>query len=177
MLPLLKGSEYEDLVGSIITNGQRDPIVLFEDLILDGRNRYRACRDAYRETGKLPIVVTLEEIAGEDADPRKYVADKNLLRRHMTISQRAMYGAELATWESGFPKSRTCSPRLENTTENDGGCLQPPSLTNAEVGAMANVNESSIKDAKVVLKFAPRPVLSWCRPFDVRLRFKMRKDG
>jgi hypothetical protein len=34
-------------------------------MILDGRNRYRACRDAYRETGKPPNVKTLEEIAGD----------------------------------------------------------------------------------------------------------------
>jgi hypothetical protein len=152
VLPLMEGSEYEDLVASIRMNGQRDPIVVFEGMILDGRNRYRACRDAYRETGKPPIVKTLEEVAGEGADPRQYVADKNLLRRHLTISQRAIYMAQLATWESGFPKSRTSSSSIENPTENDGGCKQPPSLTNAEAGAMANVSESSIKDAKTVLR-------------------------
>jgi hypothetical protein len=43
MLPLVRSDEFETLKMDIATNGQREPICLYEGKILDGRNRCRAC--------------------------------------------------------------------------------------------------------------------------------------
>jgi hypothetical protein len=160
VLPLLEGPEYEDLVASIRLNGQREEIITYEGMILDGRNRYRACRDSYNQTGKALKIKTFAEVTDEGTDPRKYVVDKNLLRRHLTTAQRAMYMAELATCSEGWPIGRTRSSDIENVEQSNTGSKEPvlspqvakaSGLTNAEAGAMANVSASSIKDAKVVL--------------------------
>lgn len=45
LFPLIIGDDYEALLEDIDTNGQRAPIVLYEGKILDGRNRYRVCKD------------------------------------------------------------------------------------------------------------------------------------
>jgi ParB-like chromosome segregation protein Spo0J len=46
VLPLIEGAEFERLVADIATNGLLNAITIHDDMILDGRNRERACRAA-----------------------------------------------------------------------------------------------------------------------------------
>ena len=43
--PLLNGKEFEKLKADIEANGLLEPIMVHEDQILDGRNRWLACED------------------------------------------------------------------------------------------------------------------------------------
>ena len=43
MFPLLQGKDFDALVEDIRQNGLLHRIVLYEEKILEGRNRYRAC--------------------------------------------------------------------------------------------------------------------------------------
>src|SRR5207247_4469858 len=84
MFPLMEGEEFAALVADIKENGQRDPIVLYQGKILDGRNRYRAC---------LAAGVGLKLSKHEDnspyiGDPVAYVISKNVHRRHLTAEQK-----------------------------------------------------------------------------------------
>lgn len=80
--PMLPDGELEELAESIKQNGQRQPIVLTTDgLILDGRNRAKACKLINVE----PEVTTYN---GDDL--AEYVIDSNTSRRHMSTGARAM---------------------------------------------------------------------------------------
>ncbi len=45
IFPLMGDAEYERLKADIAARGQSTAIDIFEDQILDGRNRYRACME------------------------------------------------------------------------------------------------------------------------------------
>jgi ParB-like chromosome segregation protein Spo0J len=92
LFPLIDGSEFADLVGDVRKHGLHESIVMFEDKILDGRNRYRACEAA-------GIEPTFTVYQGDD--PVSYVISLNLRRRHLDESQRAMVATKLATLKLG----------------------------------------------------------------------------
>jgi len=79
IFPLLEGPEFAALVSDIAVHGQLEPILLYDGMILDGRNRYRACL----ELGIKPVT---NEYTGDD--PQALVVSLNLYRRHLSRSQR-----------------------------------------------------------------------------------------
>jgi hypothetical protein len=63
-------------------NSQREPIVLLDGKILDGRNRYRACR----ELGFEPRAISASSV--NIGDPLSYVLSANLHRRHLSAEEK-----------------------------------------------------------------------------------------
>ena len=83
LFPLLSGDALRELAADIKKNGLREPILLDpEGLIIDGRNRYRACH----LSGVEPRFVQWE---GQGTLP-EVALSLNLHRRHLDESQRAM---------------------------------------------------------------------------------------
>jgi hypothetical protein len=93
IFPLLEGDEFDQLAESIrASDGPREQIVVYEGMILDGRNRARACE-------RLGIEPMVSPYRGDD--PVAFVIDKNIRRRHLDESQRGMVAAKLATMRQG----------------------------------------------------------------------------
>jgi len=127
VFPLLDGAEFDALREDIQTHGLREPVLLYESVILDGRNRYRACqeagvepsfvaygpREAYdieyldslHDSTVRPRALISEDITadylGPLDDPAAFVISLNLRRRHLNESQRAMVAAKLANMRQG----------------------------------------------------------------------------
>jgi hypothetical protein len=88
IFPLIEGEEFAALVEDIRTKGLLNPIVLYEGLLLDGRNRLRACVEA----GVAPRWTTWQRTDG--VGPVAWVISQNKERRHLTSSQWAACGIE-----------------------------------------------------------------------------------
>lgn len=127
MFPLIAGIDFDALVADIRDNGQRVPIVIYDNMILDGRHRYKACL----QLGIEPAVI---EWNGKGT-PEFFVLSMNLHRRHLSESQRATIAAKIAT----RPPHR----------QKDKAANLPPSQ--AEAAEMLNVSERSVRNAATVI--------------------------
>lgn len=103
LFPMLSEKEIGELADDIVTYGQREPIMLLDGKVLDGRNRLAACRFAQVE----PRFVDYE---GDD--PLGFVLSLNLHRRHLTESQRAMVAAQIVDWDRGLNQATAGSANL-----------------------------------------------------------------
>lgn len=107
LFPLIEGAEFDALVADVRENGLREPIVLLDGMILDGRNRWRAAKAAGLIGCGDPAVERIRHFAAylpdRDGPPLAFVISKNLRRRHLNESQRAFVAARLANLGVGRP--------------------------------------------------------------------------
>ena len=87
LFPRLNDDDLKALSDDIRHNGLLIPIVTLDGQILDGRNRFEACQIA----GIKPRFVEWEG----DGSPLAWVVATNLVRRHLTASQRAVVAFDL----------------------------------------------------------------------------------
>jgi len=128
LFPVLEGPEFDALVSDIAKHGQLEPIVLLEDKILDGRNRHRACVAA-------GVAPRFEPYGGDD--PLGFVVSRNVRRRHLDESQRALVAAKLETMKHGGNRK----PGQDATLRVD----------RSAAAKMLNVSERSVASAAKVL--------------------------
>lgn len=96
IFPLMEGAAFDALVADIKANGLQQEIVLHEGMILDGRNRYRACLAAGCEETTILGRFHARDLCPEvDGDPAAYVLSANIHRRHLTAEQKRELIAKL----------------------------------------------------------------------------------
>jgi hypothetical protein len=136
VFPLMKDEEFKQFKKDIKTNKLREPIVIYDTKILDGRNRYNACKELGFpiETKSLPV----------GTDPIAFVVSANIHRRHLKESQRAAIAAELATFMHGGDRSKA----------------PIGALTDAAAAKLLSVGERSVERAKSVLNKATPSIKS-----------------
>ena len=135
IFPLMSDDEFQRLVDDIRLNGQREPIWIYQNKIVDGRNRYNACQ-------VLKIEPTTREFTGESKQLISFVVSLNLHRRHLSESQRAMVAAKLANMQRGYNEH----PDDESNPQICGLVSQ------GEASKLLNVSERSVSSAAKVLK-------------------------
>lgn len=144
IFPMMDRTTFFDLVEDIRVNGQIEPIIMCNDLILDGRNRYAACVH-------LGIEPKFREYQGDPDKVVDYVVSLNLKRRHLDTSQRAMVAAKLANLPKGRPEI------------NPHKC----GLKQEDAARILNVSERSIQNAQKVINEGAPELVAACVSGDI----------
>lgn len=95
--PDMLAEDFMALKDSIEVSGLREPIVLYEGMILDGWHRYNACLE-------VGAVAEFEEFEGDDAI--QFVQDKHT-RRPLSLTQRMTAIALMHSWKSRGKPSKS----------------------------------------------------------------------
>jgi hypothetical protein len=137
LFPLMNDADFTALRDDIATQGLLEPLWLYEGQILDGRNRYKACR----ALGIQPQVRTYT-----GTDPLGFVLSMNLVRRHLNESQRALVAADVATMRQGERTDLEPSANLQKVSQ-------------AKASELFNISARSVSDAKSIkMKAQPEVV-------------------
>jgi ParB-like chromosome segregation protein Spo0J len=83
------------LKNDILAHQQEHPIIVWNDMIVDGRNRFRACE----MLGRKPKIKEMQ--FADEAAVIAYIISTNMRRRHLTDEQRDQIGARLVTMQAG----------------------------------------------------------------------------
>jgi site-specific DNA-methyltransferase (adenine-specific) len=138
IFPMMDGPELDRLAADIKAHGLREPVwVDGQGRILDGRNRARACRLAG---------VPLESRVYENDDALAFVVSRNLHRRHLGESQRAMIAARLANIRRGD---------VGRGRDKIDGSIELP-----KAASLLNVGNASVKRARTVADHGAPAVVS-----------------
>jgi len=165
LFPLIEGEQFEALCADIKKNGLRQNIMLFQGKILDGRNRYRACKAVGEELRTIEFLGT---------DPYEYVTAQNLLRRHINPQGRAFIAAQMANmkrgqyygnqhegsanWRKAESQPSTNEDGTVKTTPPIGG-FESSATSQAQAAALLNVPVRTVqRAAQIIQKGAPELV-------------------
>lgn len=158
LFPLMNGTDFGMLVEDIEAHGLLEPILVCQGLVLDGRNRLRACELA----GVEPRFVEWDGVGS----PLAVVLSRNLHRRHLDESQRSIIAArakgmfedEAAERERAHQFGQTAAKTPQNTATAN---LQLPGRTaNAQAAELLNVSERSVASASRVLERGDEHVIA-----------------
>lgn len=143
--------DLNSLATSMALTGQRIPVIVWDNKLMDGRNRL--------EAGKLLKMDTLlvEIFEGTEEEAVEHVVAVNV-RRDMTKDQRAVYADHLLAWESKQAEQRrlanlkqgNAAPvKMEEDTESDSSRLRDDALVKGKaseiVGAQVGVSGRHIE--------------------------------
>ena len=148
LFPLLTGAEFEALRADIAANGQLEPIWLHPDgRILDGRNRYRACR-------ALGVEPRFRSWQG-DGSAVDFVVSLNLQRRHLTAGQRALIAVDILPLREAEARERMLAAQNNAAAREIFPQQVEGGRAADQAGAAVGVNGRYVQEAKRLQQQAP----------------------
>jgi hypothetical protein len=118
LFPMMTDDELRDLAADIKKHGQKEPIIVLGDKVLDGRNRLAACKLA----GVTPWIMNIDEERNyflAQNNPTDYVLSANLFRRHLNGQQRREVIAKLLKEKPQQP-DRQVAAKVGSTNKTVG---------------------------------------------------------
>jgi len=130
LFPQADEQTLEALTEDIRKNGLLSPITTYRGNTIDGQNRGICCKRAGVEP-------RYEEYTGDPDNLFDYILSKNINRRQLTTSQRAIIGAKMSSGKIGGEEAQICA------------------FTQEQAADAMNVSRRLVQDAAKLLRDAP----------------------
>jgi hypothetical protein len=147
VFPPATEEELQEMADDIRVNGLKDSIITLDGMILDGRNRFNACRIAGVEPHFKPY---------SGYDPLADVVSWNVKRRQLSVSQRATLAVELKPMFE-----QAARERMQERKGDQAGATKAnlPYLAKGQsrdqAASAVGVSGRTVQDAEYVKKNAP----------------------
>lgn len=162
----LKPEEKAALEESILSEGCRDPLVLWNNTILDGHNRHEICTRL-----KIPFKTTTVKLT-DILDAKLWIRMNQISRRNLADDQRAMNAAFITELKSAIALRERAKAGREaggkatpeqkadrlsvKTTDKRSKPKRPKKDTRKEVSKAAKVSERKLRAALKIKKEDPK---------------------
>jgi len=133
LFPFMDVKTFDALKTDMKAYGQRDTVKVFKDLVLDGKNRLKACRE-------LSITPKIE-VLPDDTDIIAYVKASGLCRRDLTPDQRIDIAEELLVYEREINGTKE---KIQEIKDSKQGII----IEEKEVKTIADEANSTVKAVK-----------------------------
>lgn len=143
IFPMMEDEEFDIFKQDIKENGLKEPIVIHEGRVIDGRNRYRACR----ELGVPPQYIEWDA-KGSLVD---FVVSLNLHRRHLTTTTKAFCGAKIADAHAKEAKERSLK-NLVPFQDTESANLRNQGKSTEKAAVVSGASARSIEDAQYLVR-------------------------
>jgi len=143
LFPMLPERQLDEMAQDICSNGQRMPVMVWRNQVIDGRNRLKACE----LIGADPWVQKCDKDFATDDDVIRYIFSINLLRRHLSSSERAALAVEL------LPMLKTGA--RERQTRGVSQKIDEASRATQEAAEITGTNRQYVHDAAKLKEQSP----------------------
>ena len=166
LIPPLSDEEYRGLEESILNEGCRDALIVWDDILIDGHNRYRICTEH-----NVPYETRQMEFENRD-DVLLWIMRNQLSRRNLNDFQRIELVRRCEEAVKAQAKARQLSGLMQNEStvreklperENEG------KRATEELGELAGVSRKTYEHATAVLDEAPEEVIEAVRNGDISI--------
>lgn len=167
LIPPLTDEEYRGLEASIVSEGCRDALVVWNDILIDGHNRYKICKEH-----DVPFETVQKEFSDRN-EVLLWIMRNQLSRRNLNDFQRI----ELVRKCEDAVKAQAKARQAEyHGNQYESGLKEKfPEVQNVgkqsrdELGAMAGVSGKTYEHATTVLDEAPEEIIQAVRKGDMSI--------
>lgn len=152
IFPMLSDDELANLADDIAEHGQREPVVMFEDMVLDGRNRWLACR-------MRDIEPKTRNFSGSRSQALSLVWSLNATRRDLKPGQKAAANAERekldVEYAAELERMRKAAPKNQHTKSKLPEQIIVPATkqeraTDHKIAESIGTNRTYVNDARKI---------------------------
>lgn len=154
--PLMSEEKLEELAENIKENGLLNPIVTFEEKILDGRNRYLACLKVGVEHRFIRLEDILDKLEIQDLVNflEKYAVAMNIKRRQLTSAQKVETGLNLKQLRKKKDEPISEENTIKDILEDNKIVILREYKENKEIARNISSTPEKVKQVKEIREIA-----------------------